>query len=598
MSGRIHLSSPDVTEAEEQALVRAIRSGWVAPLGPEVDALEVELAGYCGREHALALSSGTAALHLGLLVLGVVPGDLFATSTLTFAVTANAITYTGAQPVFVDCDDTGYMNGRLLADALAQANASGEWVAAVVPVDLLGNVVDHGVIGAVVGEHGIPVLSDAAESLGARRDGVPSAAFGEAAAVSFNGNKIMTTSGGGAFLTDDAEQAARIRYLATPARQPAVHYEHTETGYSYRTSNILTALRRAQLARLDSGSERRRQHRALYRDILENFAGVSMFGEPSGVDGGDTRDDFWLTSILIDVAVAGFTPKHCALHWKQSTSRRARCGSRCTFSPSSQALSPSSTARPSGSFAQVCRSPLGRCSPTTTSTASAGSWSSSSWVLVPESDLTVDRRRTYDLVKRALDRVVSGIGLAVSAPVQIVTACVVLGTHGRPVVFRQPRTGKYGVVFELVKFRSIRHPGAAHITDAEELTLVGQFLRSTSPEELPTLWNVRKGDMSLVGPRPLLVEDLPLYSAQQARRHEVRPGVTGVAQVSGRNALSWQDKFALDVNYVDRLGFHLDLSILARTVTSVLVRQGITGQGDATMSTFVGGSAVAREHAS
>ena len=161
-------------------------------------------------------------------------------------------------------------------------------------------------------------------------------------------------------------------------------------------------------------------------------------------------------------------------------------------------------------------------------------------------------RRGYDVVKRGLDVTVSAVGLVLSAPVQLVTAGVVLAAHGRPVLFRQARPGKDGIVFELVKFRTMRHPDATHVTDADRLTSVGRFLRSTSLDELPTLWNVLKGDMSLVGPRPLLVEYLPRYSPEQARRHEVRPGVTGLAQVSGRNGVAWEDKFALDVEYVDR----------------------------------------------
>ena len=176
----------------------------------------------------------------------------------------------------------------------------------------------------------------------------------------------------------------------------------------------------------------------------------------------------------------------------------------------------------------------------------------------------------------------------VSAPVQLVTAGVVLAAHGRPILFRQPRPGRDGVVFELVKFRTMRHPDATHVTDADRLTPVGRFLRSTSLDELPTLWNVLKGDMSLVGPRPLLVEYLPRYSAEQARRHEVRPGVTGLAQVSGRNGVAWEDKFALDVAYIDRRSVQLDLAILAKTALSVLGRRGISGDGQATMSIFTG----------
>lgn len=307
MNDRILMSSPDVGQAEEDALVRAIRSGWVAPLGPEVDAFEAELADYTGRQHAVALSSGTAALHLGLLVLGVGPGDAVLTSTMTFAATANSIMYTGAEPIFVDCDETGNMNPELLEEAFAALEQEGRAVKAVVPVDLFGKVVDHERIDAIAASRGVPVLSDAAESLGATFDGRSSAAFGAAAALSFNGNKIMTTSGGGALLTDNKEMALKVRYLATQARQPVPHYEHTEIGYNYRLSNVLAALGRAQLTRLDSMIERRRSIRAHYRDFFADFPGVTVFGEPSGVDGGPTRDNFWLSSILIDSEQVCFT---------------------------------------------------------------------------------------------------------------------------------------------------------------------------------------------------------------------------------------------------------------------------------------------------
>jgi dTDP-4-amino-4,6-dideoxygalactose transaminase len=272
-----------------------------------VDAFEAELAAYTGREHAVALASGTAALHLGLLHLGVGPGDVVLTSTMTFAATANSIVYTGAQPVFVDCDETGNMAPELLEEAFTRMAAEGRRVAAVVPVDLLGKVAAHERIDAIAAAHGVPVLSDAAESLGATRNGRSSGSYGTAAVVSFNGNKIMTTSGGGALLTDDVELAHRVRHLATQARQPVVHYEHLEIGYNYRLSNLLAALGRAQLDRLDAMIERRRQIRLHYRELFADVAGVTAFGEPSGADGGDTRDNFWLTSVLVDPAAAGFT---------------------------------------------------------------------------------------------------------------------------------------------------------------------------------------------------------------------------------------------------------------------------------------------------
>lgn len=310
---RIFLSSPDVTQLEEDALVRAIQSGWIAPLGPEVDAFEQELAEYCGRKYVVALSSGTAALHLGLLALGVGAGDLVLTSSMTFAATTNAIVYTGAEPILVGCDESGNIDPDLLEKAFTELTAEGKVVKAVVPVDLLGKVVQHERIKEIADKYGAVVLSDAAESLGATRDGKSAAAYGLAAAVSFNGNKIMTTSGGGALLTDDKDIADRVRYLATQARQPVVHYEHIDVGYNYRLSNVLAALGRAQLSRLDSMIERRRQHREFYRDFFAGVPGIEMFGEPSGVDGGDTVDNFWLTSILIDKAVAGFSSEDLRL---------------------------------------------------------------------------------------------------------------------------------------------------------------------------------------------------------------------------------------------------------------------------------------------
>lgn len=301
MSQRVYLSPPDVGELEERYLLAAIRSGWVAPLGPDVDAFEASLAAYSARDHCVALTTGTAALHLGLLTLGVKPGDLVLTSTMTFAATANAIVYTGAQPHFIDSDTSGNLDPDLLEVALDDLAQNGVLPTAIIPVDLLGKVVNHDRIDAIAADRGIPVLSDAAESLGAKRNGRPSAAYGQAAAVSFNGNKIMTTSGGGALLTDDAELATRVRYLATQARQPVAHYEHIDIGYNYRMSNLLAALGRAQLERLESMIARRRVLRETYRQLFAPAPGVTIFG---GVD--DDEDNAWLTAIVVDPAVAGW----------------------------------------------------------------------------------------------------------------------------------------------------------------------------------------------------------------------------------------------------------------------------------------------------
>ena len=193
-----------------------------------------------------------------------------------------------------------------------------------------------------------------------------------------------------------------------------------------------------------------------------------------------------------------------------------------------------------------------------------------------------------DWLKRVLDVAASGVGLVITAPIMAGTAVVVLVGLGRPVLFRQPRPGRNAEVFELVKFRTMVAPDEYRQTDAERLTPVGRFLRSTSLDELPTLWNVLRGEMSLVGPRPLLVEYLDRYTPEQARRHEVRPGITGLAQVSGRNSLDWDDKLALDVEYVDNHNLWLDARILARTLGLVFRRDGISADGEATMPIFRG----------
>jgi lipopolysaccharide/colanic/teichoic acid biosynthesis glycosyltransferase len=198
--------------------------------------------------------------------------------------------------------------------------------------------------------------------------------------------------------------------------------------------------------------------------------------------------------------------------------------------------------------------------------------------------------RRYDIVKRLIDISGSALGLVVTAPIQAFVAILVVRKLGRPVLFRQQRPGLQGRPFTLVKFRTMREPdpGAGLVTDADRLTPFGARLRSMSLDELPTLWNVLRGDMSLVGPRPLLMQYLDRYTPAQARRHDVRPGITGLAQISGRNALTWDAKFAADMEYVARRGPGLDLRILARTAISVLCRTGISADGEATMSAFTG----------
>lgn len=309
MTGRVYLSAPDVGPLEESYALQAIRSGWVAPLGPDVDAFEAELAERVGTAYAVATSSGTAGLHLALLGIGAGPGQVVVVPTLTFAATANAVVYTGAEPVFVDCDPaTGNIDVDLLAELLDRLRGERRRVAAVVPVDMFGVCADYTRLLPVCAAAGVPVIEDAAEALGAVHAGRAAGSFGRAGVLSFNGNKVITTSGGGMLLTDDAKLAAHARYLATQARQPVAHYEHTDVGYNYRLSNVLAAIGRAQLRRLDGMLRRRRQLRDAYAKMFAAVPGVRLLGDA------DAGGNCWLTTILVEPDEAGWSAPDLAAH--------------------------------------------------------------------------------------------------------------------------------------------------------------------------------------------------------------------------------------------------------------------------------------------
>jgi Predicted pyridoxal phosphate-dependent enzyme apparently involved in regulation of cell wall biogenesis len=299
MTDRVYLSPPDVGPLEREYLLRAFDGGWIAPVGPDLDAFESALAELTGWPGVVALSSGTAALHLALLTVGVEPGDDVFVSTFTFAATANAVVYCGANPVFIDSEaSTWNMSPDLLAEALADAARRGKVPKAVVVVDLYGQCADYDRIVPICREYGVPVVEDAAEAVGSTYRGRPAGTLGDIGVFSFNGNKIMTTSGGGAVLTQSEEQAARIRYLSTQARQPVVHYEHTEVGFNYRLSNLLAAIGTAQLERLPEMMRRRRAHSDRYRQALAGHVGVSLM--PIADDGWNG----WLTCLVFEDAMA------------------------------------------------------------------------------------------------------------------------------------------------------------------------------------------------------------------------------------------------------------------------------------------------------
>jgi dTDP-4-amino-4,6-dideoxygalactose transaminase len=293
---RIYLSPPDVGPEERALLLDAFDSNWIAPLGPHVDAFELELAQRVGLEHAAALSSGTAALHLGLDLVGVGPGDEVLVPTFTFVATANAVRYLGAVPVLVDSDPTTWcLDAALVATELHDRARRGARPAAVVTVDLYGGLPDYDALTSVCADLEIPLVEDAAEALGSTYRDRPAGSFGSCAVFSFNGNKIITTSGGGMLVSRSAALVERARYLASQARQPVVHYEHAELGYNYRLSNLLAAVGRGQLRGLDHRMVARRDIFERYRQAFDPIPGIEMI--PFGVD---VRPNYWLTCVLID----------------------------------------------------------------------------------------------------------------------------------------------------------------------------------------------------------------------------------------------------------------------------------------------------------
>ncbi|CAN5381557.1 aminotransferase class I/II-fold pyridoxal phosphate-dependent enzyme [soil metagenome] len=297
---RIYLSPPHMGPEERNLLLDAFDSNWVAPLGPHVDGFEREFGEYVHVPNTCALSSGTAGLHLALIMLGVGRDDEVMTSSLTFAATANAITYVGARPTFIDCERTSWnMDPALLAQALEDRAKQNKLPKAVIVVDLYGQCADFDPILAACARHGVPVIEDAAEGLGATYKGKNAGSFGEMAVFSFNGNKIITTGGGGMLVSFAKEHTDKARFLATQARDPAPHYQHSHVGYNYRLSNLLAAVGRGQLRVLEERIGQRRANNSYYREALADLPGLAFQSEaPWG------RATFWLTCITIDPAVA------------------------------------------------------------------------------------------------------------------------------------------------------------------------------------------------------------------------------------------------------------------------------------------------------
>jgi dTDP-4-amino-4,6-dideoxygalactose transaminase len=297
---KIWLSSPHIGTNELKYVNEAFSTNWIAPLGPNVNAFELGLQVQTKSNHAAALSSGTSAIHLALILLGVKSGDTVFCQSITFSASANPIAYQGANPVFIDSEsETWNMDPQMLKKALLEAKGKGRLPKAIIPVHLYGMPAKMDEILSVANEYGVPVIEDAAEALGANINNKPCGSYGEFGVLSFNGNKIITTSGGGALLSNNAEMIEKARFLATQARDSAPHYQHSQIGYNYRMSNVLAGIGRGQLEVLNHRVEARR---ANYKRYVSYFSRLNEKGfnikfqeEPDGY-----FSNRWLTCILVD----------------------------------------------------------------------------------------------------------------------------------------------------------------------------------------------------------------------------------------------------------------------------------------------------------
>jgi len=297
---KIWLSSPHMGETEQHYVQQAFDTNWIAPLGPHVNNFEADLARYTGVRHAAALSSGTAAIHLALILLGVEPGDTVLCQSMTFSASANPIAYQGARPVFIDSEAGSWnMDPEALERALKELTAMGRTVKAIIPVHLYGMPARMEEIREVAERYDVPVVEDAAEALGSKYKEQPCGSLGDLSILSFNGNKIITTSGGGALLGNEEALIQRARFLATQSRDPAPHYQHSQIGYNYRLSNVLAGIGRGQMEVLPTRVKQRRANFQRYRDYFQqwNEQGYEILFQEESPASFSNR---WLTCILLN----------------------------------------------------------------------------------------------------------------------------------------------------------------------------------------------------------------------------------------------------------------------------------------------------------
>lgn len=313
MNSKIWLSSPNIGGAEEKFVKEAFDTNWVAPLGPNVNNFEQDICNYTDSKYAAALSSGTSAIHLALILLGVVEGDEVLCSSFTFSASANPIRYQLATPVFIDSEkDTWNIDPQLLEKAIKERIELGKKPKALILVHLYGVSAKIDEIMAICNQYSIPVIEDAAEALGSTYKGRALGTFGKFGVFSFNGNKIITTSGGGMLVSDNEEAIKEARNLATQARDQAPHYQHSKIGYNYRMSNICAGIGRGQMQVLDERVSQKRNIRAFYESIFKDIDGVQVL-----IDNGDSFSNAWLSCVVIDEDITGFSREDLRLAFEK-----------------------------------------------------------------------------------------------------------------------------------------------------------------------------------------------------------------------------------------------------------------------------------------
>lgn len=572
---------------EMQYIQEAFDTNWIAPLGKNVDEFEKELAAKVGAKSAAALSSGTAAIHLALKAAGVGAGDIVFCQSLTFSATANPIIYQNAIPVFIDSD---YKTWNMCPKALEQAFEK-YTPRAVIVVHLYGLSADMDKIVEICKKHNVPLIEDAAESLGTYYKGKHTGTFGDYGLFSFNGNKIITTSGGGMLVSDNEERIAKVRFWATQSRDPARHYQHSELGFNYRMSNVVAGVGRGQLKVLEQRVEKKKYIFEFYKRELGQLDGIDFM--PIN---GWNEPNYWLSCMTLsgygrplDIMKAleaeniESRPIWKPMHMQPFFVEYDFIGEGVSEELFENGVClPSDTKMTDVDLKRVVQIVKGLWRYMHTEIRS-----STKFVVQQHTKGGIYRR----YIKRPMDIILSFIAIIVLSPVLLVVAFLVRVKLGSPVIFKHKRPGFNEKFFTMYKFRTMtdeRDENGEFLPDSVRLTRLGKLLRSTSLDELPELYNILKGDMSIIGPRPLLVQYLSLYNEHQKRRHEVKPGLSGLAQVSGRNAISWEDKFNLDIEYADDISFINDWKIIFLTLKKAFVREGINSETAATMEYFEG----------